>query len=202
MVRKFFSLKHMDMTLEPIEGDILEKKENREEGMSYHQMRLPIEKITKEFEVCLRRKVASEIQALKTHIAGEDELENVVEVYNQAWTTSNTPFKILDLETVKRLYHEYRYTFLLAKLNNEYCGFAILDYYGDADDYGIIIGMGIVPKYQRMGMGTALGISIWELFKEHEVQEIRCEVYINNKKSYRFIKSLGFEEYDMKTYFN
>lgn len=192
----------MDMNLDPIEGDILEKKKDRDEGMSYHQMRLPIEKITKEFEVNLRKKVASEIQTLKTHVAREDELNHVVEVYNQAWVTSNTPFKTLNLETVVRLYHEYQYTFLLAEIDEEYCGFAILDYYGDADEYGIIVGMGIIPKYQRMGMGTALGVEVWELFKEHMVQEIRCEVYINNKKSYRFIKSLGFEEFDMKTYYH
>ena len=47
----------------------------------------------------------------------------------------------------------------------------------------------------------ALGVGAWELFMEQEVQEIRCEVYTNNKKSYNFITSLGFEEYDMKVYY-
>ena len=98
MVRKFFSFKHMDITLDPLEGDILEKEEDWENAMTYHQMRLPIEKITKIYEKTLRDKVASELEELDIHVARKDELDHVAEVYNQAWTTSNTPFRRLDLE--------------------------------------------------------------------------------------------------------
>ena len=201
-LREFFSFKHMDLELEPIEGDVLRKEENWENAMAYHQMRLPVEKITKHYERILRKKVSSDHPFLDIHIAGEDELEHIADVYNQAWTTANTPFRRLDLETLIRLYNQYHYVFLIAKTDEEYCGFAILDYQGDANEYGIIVGMGIIPKYQRKGFGTALGVAAWELFKEQEVREIRCEVYVNNKKSYDFISSLGFEEYDVKVYHN
>ena len=86
-------------------------------------------------------------------------------------------------------------------MNDQYCGFAILDFEGEANEYGIIVGLGISPEFQRQGVGTALGVGAWELFMEQEVEEIRCEVYVNNIKSYQFIKSLGFEEYDVKVYY-
>ncbi len=49
-------------------------------------------------------------------------------------------------------------------------GFVILDFEGPNKQYGVIVGLGV------------------------------CEVYVENNASYNFIKSMGFEEYDIKIY--
>ena len=44
-------------------------------------------------------------------------------------------------------------------------------------------------------------MAAWNFFKEKKgVKELRCEVFTENLTSYNFIKSLGFEEFDKKTY--
>ncbi|MHA1274891.1 MAG: GNAT family N-acetyltransferase, partial [Promethearchaeota archaeon] len=68
------------------------------------------------------------------------------------------------------------------------------------NEYGIIAGLGVLPRFQRKGLGKILGMAAWDLFKKKGVKELRCEVYIENKSSYNFIKSLGFEEYEKKVY--
>lgn len=53
-------------------------------------------------------------------------------------------------------------------------------------------------KIQRKKIATALALAAWEQFLQpNNVKELRCEVYNSNKPSYSFIKSLGFEEYDI-----
>ena len=64
----------------------------------------------------------------------------------------------------------------------------------------IIAGLGIIPRFQRKGLGTVLGMAAWNYFKEADVKELKCEVYIDNITSYTFISSLGFEEYDTTVY--
>jgi ribosomal protein S18 acetylase RimI-like enzyme len=45
-----------------------------------------------------------------------------------------------------------------------------------------------------------LGMAAWNYFQQKNIKELRCEVYVENKASYNFIKSLGFQEYETKTY--
>ena len=79
-------------------------------------------------------------------------------------------------------------------------GFVILDLEGPNKEYGVIAGLGVIPRYQRRGLGTIIGLAAWEYFKKKGIKELRCEVYKDNKISYDFISSLGFEEYDVKVY--
>jgi RimJ/RimL family protein N-acetyltransferase len=89
---------------------------------------------------------------------------------------------------------------LIAKVYGSDAGFAILDFVGKNREIGEIGGMGILPRFQRKGLGTVIGMAAWNYFKSKGVQELRCEVFKGNTVSYQFIKSIGFKEYDKKTY--
>jgi len=180
------------------EENVHEKAEK--EGLTYIQMKLPVEKITEEFENEIKKKVEKNFLGAKIREAKEEDLETVMQIHNRAWMTANEPFRPIELESLKRI-HEYPETeILIAKVYGMDGGFIILDREGDNDEIGVIAGLGVLPRYQRKGLGTVLGMAAWNYFKEKDVSELRCEVYENNEVSYGFIKSLGFQEYDKVTY--
>ena len=166
-----------------------------EKGLSYIQMRLPVEKITQEFESSLKDTIERKIIRAKIREGTEEDLESVMEVYNKSWLTSNTPFRPIMCESLKAVYDDPDTVFLIAKVYGVDAGFVILDYEGENNQYGVIAGLGILPRFQRKGLGTVLGMASWNYFKKQGVKELRCEVYKENMVSSSFIRGLGFEEY-------
>ncbi|MBD3196302.1 MAG: GNAT family N-acetyltransferase, partial [Candidatus Lokiarchaeota archaeon] len=116
------------------------------------------------------------------------------------WLTANEPFRPIEIDSLRSIYEYPETEILVAKVYGNDGGFIILDFEGQNDEIGVIAGLGVLPRYQRKGLGTVLGMAAWNYFKEQNVEELRCEVYKDNHVSYNFIKSLGFEEYDKKTY--
>ncbi len=170
------------------------------EGMAYIQMRLPVVKITPEFEAKMKEKVDRNILHAKIREATEKDLESVAYLHNRSWMTSSTPFSPITTETIRKVFEYPETTILIAKVYGTDSGFAILDLEGKNREFGVIAGLGVVPRFQRKGLGTVIGMAVWNHFKTLGVEELRCEVYKDNLVSYNFIKSLGFEEFGVKTY--
>ncbi|MEJ2277882.1 MAG: GNAT family N-acetyltransferase [Candidatus Lokiarchaeota archaeon] len=166
----------------------------------YVQLKLPIKKITPEFEQEIKKRVKQNILNANIRLAKEGDLPNVMNLYNRSWITSHTPFSRIDLNSLKEIYNYPETEILIAKVYGSDAGFVILDYEGPNKDIGVIAGLGVIPRFQRKGLGTVLGVAAYNHFKTHNVKELRCEVYVDNKVSYDFITSLGFKPYDEKTY--
>lgn len=169
-------------------------------GLEYLQMRLPIQKITPEFERKIKEKVEGNILKAKIREALENDLESVTYLHNRAWMTSNEPFSPLSLDSLRKLFEYPEIKILIAKVYGIDAGFVILDFEGPNNEYGIIAGLGVLTRFQRKGLGTVIGMAAWNYFKKKGIKELRCEVYKDNQVSYNFIKSLGFEEFDTKIY--
>lgn len=182
-------------------GEISElQKEILEEGMVYLQMRLPIDKITKDFENSLRDKIEHKIFHASIREATKDDLSSIQNIYNRAWLTSNTPFRPIERDTLKKIFIDPDTVFLVAKVYSIDGGFVILDFEGENKEYGVIAGLGVLPRFQGKGLGTILGLAAWNYFKEKGLEELRCEVYKDNQKSYKFVRALNFEEFGKKVY--
>lgn len=166
-----------------------------EKGLIYIQMRLPVEKITQEFEDSLNNTIEKKIIRAKVREGTKEDLESVMELYNRSWLTSCTPFRPIMFESLKDIYEDPDTVFLIAKVYGVDAGFVILDHEGEHNQYGVIAGLGILPRFQRKGLGTVLGMASWKYFKKQGVKELRCEVYKDNMVSSAFIRGLGFEEY-------
>lgn len=171
-----------------------------DKGMVYLQMRLPINKITEEFEDSLKEKIEHKIFHASIREATEGDLTSIKNIYNRAWLTSNTPFRPIEKDTLKIIFKNPETVFLVAKVYNLDGGFVILDFEGENKEYGVIAGLGVLPRFQGKGLGTILGMAGWNYFKEKGLKELRCEVYKDNQKSYNFIKGLNFEECGEKIY--
>jgi len=170
-------------------------------GLEYIQMKLPLDKITREFEAELGKKVEKNILHAKIREASEFDLESIMYIYNRSWLTSNTPFSRITVDSLKNIYDYPETVILIAKVYGSDAAFIILDLEGPNNEYGVIAGLGVLPRFQRKGLGTVIGMAAWRFFKEKEgVKELRCEVFTENLTSYNFIKSLGFEEFDRKIY--
>ncbi|TFG28365.1 MAG: GNAT family N-acetyltransferase [Promethearchaeota archaeon] len=195
MIRSFFlAFEEVDKKEEEIQEEI------EKTGMKYIQMRLPVENITSELEENLRKRVERNILHAKIREADENDLESITHVYNRSWMTSCTPYSLLSVESLKQIYDYPETVILVANVYGTDAGFAILDFEGPNNEFGIIAGLGVIPRFQRKGLGKVIGMASWDYFKKKGVKELRCEVYVDNKASYDFIKSLGFEEYDVKVY--
>ncbi|MFX1273774.1 MAG: GNAT family N-acetyltransferase [Promethearchaeota archaeon] len=172
-----------------------DKDELLEEGMVYIQMRLPVEDISKEFEDSLKQKIEHNIIRANIREAQKEDLEIVVGIYNRSWLTSQTPFRAMSIDDFIEIFEDPNCIILIGKVYGIDGGFIILDFEGNNNEIGIIAGLGILPRFQRKGLGTVLGMASWNYFKEKGVKELRCEVYKDNKVSEAFIKGLGFKEF-------
>ncbi len=173
-----------------------------QDGMIYYQMRLPVEKITKEFENKLKEKIEHNIIQAKIREATIKDLDTLKNIYNRAWLTSNTPFRPISKTDLQKILEYSDTIFLIAKVYGVDAAFVLLDFEGENREYAIIAALAVIPRFQRRGVGTILGVNIWNYLKQNynNVKEIRCEVYKDNNVSYAFIKGIGFEEYDKKVY--
>ncbi|MBA7498543.1 hypothetical protein ES705_24615 [subsurface metagenome] len=194
-VRSFIlAFEKKDKTEEEIENELATT------GMEYIQMKLPIAKITPEFEERLTEKVEHNILRAKIREAKVEDLESVRALYNRSWMTSNTPYSSITLNSLKTIFEYPETIILIARVYGSDAAFVILDYEGPKNEYGIIVGLGVMPRFQRKGLGTVIGMAAWNYFKKKGVKELRCEVYKDNIVSYNFIKSIGFEEFARKVY--
>ncbi len=183
-----------DKTEEEIENELATT------GMEYIQMKLPVAKITPEFEEVLTEKVEHNILRAKIREAKLEDLESVRALYNRSWMTSNTPYSSITLNSLTTIYEYPETIILIARVYGSDAAFVILDCEGPKNEYGIIAGLGVIPRFQRKGLGTVIGMAAWNYFKKKGVKELRCEVYKDNIVSYNFIKSIGFEEFARKVY--
>ncbi len=194
-IRSFFlALEKNDRTEREIENDLLTT------GLEYIQMKLPVSNITLEVEEKLKKKVEHNILHAKIREAKLEDLDSIMYLYNRSWLVSSTPFRPIKKETLKIIYEYPETKILIAKAYGSDAAFVILDYEGPNNEYGIIVGLGVIPRFQRKGLGTVIGMATWNHFKKKGVKELRCEVYKDNKVSYNFIKSIGFVEFARKTY--
>jgi ribosomal protein S18 acetylase RimI-like enzyme len=190
-IRSFFS--RLD-----VEPDTLEEEEDI--SLTYIQLKLPVEEITPEFEAKVKEKVKKNFLNAKIREATREDLPKVMEIHNRAWLTANEPFRPIELDSLEKIFRYPETEILIAKVYGQDGGFIILDREGENNEIGVIAGLGVLPRYQRKGLGTVLGVAAWNYFKDKDVEELRCEVYEDNTVSYDFIKSLGFNQCGAKTY--
>lgn len=169
-----------------------------EEERKYIQMRLPVKKITPEFEKNLKEKIEHNIIKADVREATKNDIECLIDLHDKAWHSTPMPFRPLKKDSIEKMLQDPNIIFLIANINGEDRGFALIYFTGKGNELniGVIAGMGIIPEYHRKGIGTILGMATWEYFKKKGVHELRCKVYEENKISYNFIKGLGFEEYE------
>ena len=190
----FLSFNKEEKTKDDMDNEILAS------GMKYIQMKLFVEKITPEFEAEISSKIEHSVIKANIREASLKDLEIVVYLYNRSWMTSCTPYNPITIETLKKIANYQETVILIARVYGTDGGFVILDLEGPNKEYGIIAGLGVIPRFQRKGLGKILGMAAWNHFKTIGVKELRCEVYHENKASYDFISSLGFEEFGEKLY--
>jgi ribosomal protein S18 acetylase RimI-like enzyme len=160
----------------------------------YIQMKLPVSKITKKFEETLRNKVEHNVLGAEIREAKKEDVDNILEIYDESWHSTTMPFVPITKKRLLNLLRNSDYTILIARVDDIDRAFAIIYLTGDDKDIGVIGVMAVDPEYQHKGLGTILGIAIWDHFIRKEVKELRCRVYFDNTPSYTFLRRLGFEE--------
>ncbi len=173
-----------------------------QDGMVYIQMKLPVEKITEEYEQLLKDKIEHNIIQAKIRKAAKEDVDTLKQIYNRAWLTSNTPFRPISKTDLLTILKHPDTIFLIGKVYGIDAAFVLLDFEGENKEYAIIAALAVIPRFQRRGVGKILGMAAWNYLKENysNVKEIRCEVYKDNLVSYAFIEELGFEEFERRVY--
>jgi len=167
------------------------------DGLAYVQMVLEGKEITEEFE----KKLESRINKMvKIRQATLNDIQILVNLYNRAFMAANEPYAPMDEEKMAAIFHYRNTIILIGELYGKPVGFIIIDFEGKNKEKGIIAGLGILPEYQKKGIGTTLGVACWKYFKEQNVKELLCEVFIKNYASYKLISGIGFKPVKIKYY--
>jgi len=172
---------------------LAETLDDLKDESDYIQLRLPVKKITGEFERNLRNMAHHCDLHAKIRIATLKDIESFIKLHEQAWKSTKMRYKPFSQDLLVELINDQHIVFLIAKVNGNDSGFAIMYFTGENREIGIITALGVVPELQGNGLGTILVIEIWDYFKKNGAKELRCRVEQDNKKAYKFIKSLGFE---------
>ncbi|MFW9988368.1 MAG: GNAT family N-acetyltransferase [Candidatus Odinarchaeota archaeon] len=199
-IRAFFSsIETKRKKKEEIDSEV---EEIYQDGMVYIQMKLPVEKITEQFTDTIKEKIEHSIIKAQIREATKADLDSLKNIYNRAWLTSNTPYRPITKTDLQKILEYPETVFLIAKVYGTDAAFVLLDFEGKDKEIAIIAALGVIPRFQRKGLGSVLGTASWQYLKERypNLKEIRCEVYKDNFVSYSFIKQIGFEEYGRKVY--
>ncbi len=199
-IRAFFSsIETKRKRKEEIDSEV---EEIYQDGMVYIQMKLPVEKITDQFADRIKEKIEHSIIKAQIREANKADLDSLKNIYNRAWLTSNTPYRPITKTELQKILEYPETVFLIAKVYGTDAAFVLLDFEGKNKEIAIIAALGVIPRFQRKGLGSVLGTASWQYLKERypNLKEIRCEVYKDNFVSYSFIKQIGFEEYGRKVY--
>ena len=181
-----------------ITGVNYSKKDEKEKSYTYIHLKLPTDKITKDFEKIFHNKVEHNLFKPIIELASIKDAQRVSKIYNRAWLTSGVPFSPMKYSKFEILFEDPKCNVFIAKVFGIDAGFIVVYLEGENDEFGIIAGLGIIPRFQRKGIATALALTAWEHFLlPNNVKELRIEVYKSNKPSLNFVDSLGFEEYDI-----
>ncbi|MFX1340598.1 MAG: GNAT family N-acetyltransferase [Promethearchaeota archaeon] len=183
--------KNIRDTFQNITAEILDVFNERP---SYVQMRLPVDKITQEFEESLKEKIEQGVLHAEIRKATDQDIEKVYNIYCKAWQSTSMPFREVSQDTFLKFQKQFNTIFLVARVESIDSGFILIHFEGKNNEIGVINGFGVLPQFQHKGLGITLAMAAWNYFKERGVRELRCEVHKENKIPYAFIKSLGFEE--------
>ena len=173
---------------------LAETLDDLKDESDYIQMKLPMNKITKEFEKNLRNLTHHSVLSAEIRVANLDDIESFIKLHELAWKSTKMQYKPFSKELLTDLINDQHIVFLIAKVNKIDSGFAIMYFTGENKDVGIITALGVVPELQGKNLGKMLVIEIWDYFKKNRAKELRCRVEQDNIKAYKFIKNLGFEE--------
>jgi ribosomal protein S18 acetylase RimI-like enzyme len=177
--------------------DLLKLCNHIEDGFPYIQMKLDVNFITPDYENDIQKRIAKQVVITR---ANQSDIPLLADLYNRAFLSANDPYSPMTLENMGAIFNHNYTIIVIAHIWGAPAGFAIIDFEGISQEYGIIAGLGTLPEWQKRGVGTSIGIATWQYFKDRKVKELKCEVYACNKASYNLIKGLGFKEVGVKFY--
>lgn len=160
----------------------------------YIEMEMPASKMSPEFVKHLKDKVEKYHGDVHIREASKEDINIIMDIYEKAWKSSTMPFRISSKEKLKDIYEYHGTKFLIASIKNQDVGFILIDIAGVGDNTGIIVALGILPEFQRKGIGHYLALHAWEYFQKFNVSQFRCEVHVENELAINFIKEFGFKE--------
>lgn len=171
-----------------------------EDGLYYLQMRLPISKITQEYISNIKKHIGLVDLNIEVCEASKKDIDSILSIHRRAWEDSNILFVPTNKETFEILFDYLETILLIARLNGKNIGYLILDCDGPKKQFGIIAGMGVLPESQGRKVGLSICLEAWNYLKKLNFEELRFEIYIENKKCIQLAKLLSFQLYKVKRY--
>ena len=172
---------------------LAETLDDLKDDSDYIQMRLPVEKITIDFETSLRNLAQRSSINAKVRIASLKDIKSFIILHEKIWKTTSMRYRPFSEDLLTDLIKDPHIIFLIAQVGKLDSGFAII-YFAEGENHiGIITALGVIPEMQGKGLGSILVVEIWDYFKKNNAKELRCRVDKDNIKAYKFIKNLGFE---------
>ncbi|MFX0084606.1 MAG: GNAT family N-acetyltransferase [Candidatus Hodarchaeota archaeon] len=145
----------------------------------------------------LEKKIENDDFLKKVEIRNLDpdkDSHNFIRTYNRAFITAPDPYRSLSISDIEHF--DPKSTFV-AILYGKIVGFIFLTIEPlikqgiTLGNQGVIAGLGVDPRYRRKRIAFLLAAKAAQFFEDHDVLELVCEVYHENKVSYNFIRNFG-----------
>ncbi|MHA2291262.1 MAG: GNAT family N-acetyltransferase [Candidatus Hodarchaeales archaeon] len=181
------------------------KGEIKKENSSKKKYKFRVMKMSWDQALDVRKNVISKIKNDEESLRGISirnfqplkDTQEFVRVYNRAFLTAPDPYRALSSDDIKHFNPESTF---VAILYNRIVGFVFLTIEPvmkngvNVGNQGVIAGIGVDPRFRRKSIAFLLAAKAAEYFEEHDVIELICEVYHENKVSYNFIINFGMRE--------
>lgn len=146
----------------------------------------------------LKFKLDSRLEDLLIKEASITDIKSILAIYRSCFNNLNYSRVTLTAEKLNDYFNSANSRIYLAEYHEQNIGFIILEIDGVTTKHGIILNINILPKYQRSGIGANLILRAFSFFEENHVAQVLCEVSLLNQAGYSFLKSVNFENYQMR----
>ncbi|MFX1396407.1 MAG: GNAT family N-acetyltransferase [Promethearchaeota archaeon] len=160
-------------------------------------MKLLIDFINQNLKKQLKYKLNSSLKDLTIVETKTDDAYSVLNIHSSCFNNLNYSREVLNLKKIQNFYNFPGTRIYIAKHKGNDIGYIILELEGPTGEYGIISSVGVLPKYQRKGVGTSLILKAFLYFEQNNVIQILSEISLLNYAGYNFLKSVNFEDFQL-----
>jgi ribosomal protein S18 acetylase RimI-like enzyme len=135
---------------------------------------------------------ARKVPSLTIRNCKHDDMETLARVFNEVFSDTADPYASVTEDDLGNLPSE---RILIAESDGEIVGFLMCGIKAiEGEEVGVIGYLGVLKRYRRKGIATALAIEAGRYFLENRLRKVIAEVYFLNKESYKFMQGFGFKE--------
>ncbi len=166
--------------------------------LAFVQMKIVLKFINSNLKKNLKIKLDSQLKDLIIKKTNVTDIKSILKIYRICFNNLNYSRVTLNAEKLRDHFNSPNSCGFLAEYEGREIGYILLEVDGVSNKHGIISSVGVLPRYQRSGVGANLILKAFSYFEENHVSQVFCEISLLNQAGYCFLKSVNFENFRLR----